>query len=89
MSFQQVTAAEVRTGDVITTPWAPNRTLTVDYPTRERFTSPEGVTSDVVRFTGMDSFGQHVEKGWGQSADGRVYIVEAAPRDGNTFGALA
>lgn len=74
--FRTAQARDVRTGDVITNDYADRGlTLTVDYPTWERFTNPEGQTSDVIRFTGVDSWGRRHDKGWGQSPDGRVYIA--------------
>lgn len=66
----------VRTGDVITTPWArPGFTLDVAYPVRERFTSPEGMISEVVRFCGHDNFGQWVENAAGMRVGHDVYLV--------------
>jgi hypothetical protein len=90
MTTRKAEARDVRTGDVITNVWADRtgRTLTVDYPSWEKFTNPEGWTGDVIRFTGTDNHGRHVEKGYGSRPDGRVYIVEEAPRRGESFGAL-
>lgn len=91
--YRKATARDVRTGDTITNDWARinfhDLTLTVDYPTWERFTNPEGWTGDVIRFTGTDSRGRHVENGWGLRPDHRVYIIEEAPHDGDTFGELS
>lgn len=90
MTARQTTAREIRTGDVIQTAWSPfELALTVEYLTLDRFTNPEGATFDRVRFTGTDSLGRRVEHGWGVKADERVYVVEEAPRDGDTFGALS
>lgn len=90
MTARKTTAREVRTGDTIQTAWSPQgEALTVDYPTLDRFTNPEGATFDRIRFTGTDSLGRHVELGWGVNADSLVCVVEEAPRDGDSFGALS
>ena len=81
-------AREVRTGDTITNDYARKRWMTVDYPTWDRFTNPEGQTFDRIRFTGTDRCGQHVELGYGMPPDGRVYVVADAPFDGDTYKAL-
>lgn len=89
MTRREAKARDVRTGDVITIPWSRDGvTLTVHYPTWEKFTNPEGWTGDVIRFTGVDSLGRRVEKGWGQSPDGLVYIVDSNPFDRHTFGEI-
>lgn len=70
----KTTAAQIRTGHVITNPYAQPRELEVAYTVRERFTSPEGVTNEVVRFSGWQG-DTWVEAGWGQPLDGRVSIL--------------
>lgn len=73
-------AAEmVRTGDIITTVYArAGWTLDVAYPVRERFVSPEGVISEVVRFCGFDNHGQWMENAGGHRVGQSVYIVREA-----------
>lgn len=89
VTARKATAREVRTGDVITTDYARPIMLTVDYPTWEKFRSPEGWAGDVIRFTGVDNHGQRREKTMGCRPGDRVYILTEAPRDGDTFGALS
>lgn len=88
--YREAKARDVRTGDVITNVLAARRgiTLTVDYVTWETFTNPEGWTGDVIRFTGTDNRAQYREKTMGVKPGDRVYIVEEAPHDGDTFGEL-
>lgn len=91
--YRETTADQVRTGDTITVPWGTKLTLTVDYPSRGTFTSPEGWTAPVIRFTGTDSTGKHVVEGWPQKPGGPVYVVMDAPLKGDVpgsgvFGAL-
>jgi hypothetical protein len=73
-------AAElIRTGDIITTVYArPGWTLDVAYPVRERFVSPEGVISDVVRYCGFDNFGTWVEKVGGHRVGQDVILIRDA-----------
>lgn len=67
---------EIRTGDIITTVYArPGWTLDVAYPVRERFVSPEGIISEVVRFCGFDNSGQWRENAAGHRIGQSVYIV--------------
>lgn len=89
--YRKAEARDVRTGDVITNAWADRtgRTLTVDYPSWEKFRNPEGEILDVIRFTGTDNRGEYREKTMGAKPGDRVYIVEEAPHDGDTFGALS
>lgn len=83
----KTTAEQVRTGHIISTPWgASQTTLEVETVTHERFVSPEGVVNRVIRFTGWELFmgeaifnpdgtrRHRVIRGWGQLADGRVYV---------------
>ena len=91
--MQKTTAGQVRTGHVITNPWAAPRRLEVAYPVRERFTNPEGATAEAVRFSGWvlghDGVrGAWVEAGWGQPLDGRVYVVDDV-RGRGAFGGLS
>lgn len=89
MTGRKTTAALVRTGDTITTPWSPQGlTLTVDYLTRDRFVNPEGRVVDRIRFTGTDNTGRHICEGWGTPAGEQVRVVREAPGAGDTFGAL-
>lgn len=89
--YRKAEARDVRTGDVITNDYAAAQgiTLTVDYPTWEKFTNPEGWTGDIIRFTGTDNRGQYRERAMGAKPGDRVYVVREAPRDGDTFGALS
>jgi hypothetical protein len=86
--WRKARAHQVRTGDIIATAWSPRHlTLTVDYPTWEHFTSPEGVTNTVIRFTGTDSSGTHVDKGWGVRHSEWVFIAGTVLAfDIDTFG---
>jgi hypothetical protein len=87
--FRKAKVREVRTGDVIAIRGVrKDLTLTVHYPIWEKHTAPDGFTQQAVWFAGVDSTGKRVEKGWGQKPDTLVYVVEEAPRRGNTFGAL-
>jgi hypothetical protein len=77
------TASQIRTGHVFATPYAPrHKTLEVAWTIRERFTNPEGRTLDVVWFAGWERWngeterGAWVARGWGQPADGRVWITD-------------
>jgi hypothetical protein len=95
-AMTETTASQIRTGHVIATPYGGrHRTLEVAYTVRERFTNPEGVTAEVVRFSGWELScdgirrGAWVEAGWGQRRDGRVYIVADNRRQPVTFGSLA
>lgn len=92
MTARKAEARDVRTGDVIQTTWSrihdPNLTLTVDYPTFDRFLSPGVGVIDRVRFTGVDNYGDYRENIMGCGPGDRVYVVEEALHDGDTFGAL-
>lgn len=83
------TAAEVRTGQIISTPWSRTRMLMVDVVTHEKFRSPEGTTHHVVRFTGWEAWDAHDEhtdepfvdregnaviRGWGQPAAAPIKV---------------
>lgn len=70
-------AAElIRTGDIITTVYArPGWTLDVAYPVRQRFASPEGAISEVVRFCGYDNGGKWVENAAGHRVGQDVIVV--------------
>ncbi|WP_045740785.1 hypothetical protein [Actinoplanes rectilineatus] len=94
MTTRKTTADQVRTGDTITVPWGTKLTLTVDYPSWGTFTSSQGWTAPVIRFTGVDSLGRHVTEGWAQKPHGPVYVVQEAPLKqdvpgSQVFGALA
>lgn len=93
MTARKTTAREVRTGDIIQTTWSRihdrNLTLTVEYPTYDRFDSPGVGVIDRVRFTGVDNYGKRRENIMGCGPNDRVYVVSEAPRDGDTFGALS
>jgi hypothetical protein len=81
------TAGQVRTGQIISTPWSRYRLLEVEHVTREQFRSPEGPTLEVVRFTGweawhtLDSDEPHVDRegkqvigGWGQPVGAPIKV---------------
>lgn len=70
---------QIRTGDIITTAYArPGWSLDVAYPVRERFVSPEGVISEVVRFCGFDNFGTWCENAAGHRVGQDVYLLRDA-----------
>jgi len=83
-------AAElIRTGDIITTVYArPGWTLDVAYPVRERFVSPEGVISEVVRYCGFDNYGQWVENVGGHRVGQLVYVVHEADETAVPWGEI-
>jgi hypothetical protein len=83
-------AAElIRTGDIITTAYArPGWTLDVAYPVRERFVSPEGVISEVVRYCGFDNHGQWVENTGGHRVGQLIYVIHEADETAVPWGEI-
>ncbi len=102
-SFEfKTTAAEVRTGQIISTPWSAYRRMEVETVTREKFVNhTEDYAAEVVRFTGWetDAAGRpvlnvdgericRVIRGWAQRADGRIYVHAQLPWV-DAFGSLS
>lgn len=84
-------ASEIRTGDIITTVWAMTGgrrdfTLEVAYPVRERFTSPEGTISEVIRFSGWDQHDEWRERTAGVRVTDDVYLIREAEENPFPFG---
>jgi hypothetical protein len=92
------TAAEVRTGQVIRTPWSSRyASLEVETVTHQTFRNPEGVTMECVRFTGWELFmgkpvmnddgtrRYRVTRGWGTRNHEQIKVVDDLRMDRYDF----
>ena len=86
MSLPRIPVLGVTTGMVIMSQWGSPFELEVAYTIRERFTNPEGWTSEVIRFAGWQ--GTKWFPVWGgERLTGKVYLVrDLREMEQQTFG---